>query len=103
MSENLKTFEDRVRRIDPDFKPTFWRRIRTRERRKLVIPMRGVAYVMVFAYVALTGVKVAMESELGPDGYAAQVEKLAAGNDTSRIASKLLFRDPVFDYVSRQL
>ena len=103
MSEDLKTFEARVRRIDPDFNPTRWHRWRTRERRKLVIPMRGTAYVLVFAYVALTGVKVALEQELGRAGYDAQVERLASGGDTSRIAAKLLFRDPVLDYVTRQL
>ena len=101
--EDLKTFEARVRRVDPDFKPSAWRRWRTRERRKLVIPMRATSYVIVFAYVALTAVKVTMYSELGPDGYEAKVAALSSGTETSRIAAKLLFQDPVMAYVTTNL
>lgn len=103
MSEDKKSFEDRVRRVDPDFKPSVWRRLRTRPRRKLVIPGRVAAYVLVFTYVSLTGVKVVMHQELGADGYQARVAELAAGDDAARIASRLLFRDPVMDYVTSQI
>ncbi|MEM7439616.1 MAG: hypothetical protein AAF393_08455 [Pseudomonadota bacterium] len=103
MDENLKSFEKRLQRVDPDFKPTAWRRWRTRARRKTVIPMRGTAYTIVFAYVALTAVKVVMHQDLGAEGYATRVASMAQGDETSRIAAKLMFRDPVMNYVTEKL
>ena len=104
MSEvQKKTFESRVRKVDPDFKPSVWRRWRTRERRKLYLPMRATSYAIVFTYIALTAVKVTMERELGPGGYDARVAAMASGGETSRIASKLMFRDPIMTYVSKQI
>lgn len=103
MDENLKSFENRLRRVDPDFKPSVWRRMRVRPRRGVVVPGRVAAYAIVFVYIALTSVKVVMEHQLGPEGYDARVAQLAAGDETARIAARLMFRDPIMTYVSREI
>lgn len=102
MDESLKTFEKRVQRVDPDHNPSMWRKWKMRPRRRFVLPMRGTAYTIVFAYIALTGAKVIMQNDLGAEGYNTRVAEMAAGDETSRIAAKLMFRDPVMDYVADQ-
>ena len=57
----------------------------------------------VFTYIALTAGKVVMEQELGTQGYDARVAQMAQGADTSRIAARLMFRDPVMEYVSARM
>lgn len=103
MTENIQSFEARIKRFDPDFKPTLWRRWRRRERQPLVVPARGAAYAIVFAYVVLTAVKLVMHQELGAQGYDARVVEMAGQGETGRVAAKLMFRDPIMDYVASRL
>lgn len=103
MAEDKNTFEQRVKRVDPDFKPSAWRKWRTRPRRKYSVPMLRTVMVLLFCYCTLTATKVMMENELGPQGFDAKVAKLAEGDDTSKIASRLLWRDPVMAYVQENI
>lgn len=98
-----RAFEERLRRIDPDFQPSPLRRILHRPRRRIVIPMRAPAYALVFAYLVLTVVKLAMVQELGPEGFEARRAELAQGDPTARVAARLLFVDPVFAYAARNI
>ncbi|MBR9862289.1 MAG: hypothetical protein GYB24_02500 [Rhodobacteraceae bacterium] len=99
MTEDLKTFQKRIARFDPDFNPTIWRKWQRRPRRKIHIPLARTALCMVLLYGTVTVTKVVMIKELGPQGYEAKVAQLASGSDGSRIAAKLLRRDPVINYV----
>lgn len=99
MIEDRKTFEKRIARLDPDFKPTIWRKWQRRSRRKIHIPFARTALFMLMFYGTVTVTKVVMIQELGPQGYEAKVAQLATGPDASRIAAKLLGRDPVLAYV----
>ncbi|MEM6617770.1 MAG: hypothetical protein AAF631_00525 [Pseudomonadota bacterium] len=103
VTEDLKTFEKRVRRIDPDHNPTTFRRWWRRERRPATVPLRRSAFVLVFAYLLLTGVKVVMVQDLGAAGFDTRVATLAAGNDAERIAARLLFRDPLMTYLAERV
>ncbi len=103
MVEDKKTFEKRVAKVDPDFKPSAWRKFRNRPRRKIRVPMAATSLALVLCYGTLTTTKVIMENELGPQGFDAKVSRLAQGDDTSRIAAKLLWRDPVMEYVQEKL
>ncbi|GGA14414.1 hypothetical protein [Neptunicoccus cionae] len=99
MTEDRKTFQKRVARVDPDFKPTLWRKWLQRPRRKVHIPLARTALCMAMFYGTVTVTKVVMIQELGPQGYEAKVAQLASGTDGSKIAAKLLGRDPVLAYV----
>lgn len=99
ITEDKKTFEKRLARVDPDFKPTLWRKWRRGPRRKIHIPFVKTALCMALLYGTMTVTKVVMVQELGQQGYDAKVAKLASGSDTSRVAAKLLWRDPVMSYV----
>lgn len=97
--EDKKSFEKRLARVDPDFKPTLWRKWRRAPRRKIHIPFAKTALCMALFYGTMTATKVVMIQELGQQGYDAKVAQLAAGSDTSRVAAKLLWKDPVLTYV----
>ena len=102
-TEDKSTFDKRVGRIDPDFNPSALRRWWTKPRRKKRVPLARTSMVIVFCYCAMTVTKVVMEQELGPQGYDAKVARLSAGGDTSKIAAKLLWRDPVMAYVQQKI
>jgi hypothetical protein len=99
MTQNLTTFEERVKRVDPDFKPTVWRKWQIRPRGKYRVPLARTSMVLLFCYCTLTITKIVMESQLGPQGFDAKVAQLSAGSDASKIAARLLWRDPVMAYV----
>ena len=102
-TEDRSTFDKRVGRIDPDFKPSAVRRWWTKPRRKKRVPLARTSMVLVFCYCAMTVTKVVMENELGPQGFDAKVARLSAGNDASKIAARLLWRDPVMEYVQKKI
>ena len=83
--------------------PSALRRWWTKPKAKKRVPMARLSMVLVFFYCAMTVTKVVMEQELGPNGYDAKVARLAAGSDTSKIAAKLLWRDPVMAYVQTKI
>ncbi|WGI22826.1 hypothetical protein [Amylibacter sp. IMCC11727] len=98
-TEDLKTFEQRVHRVDPEFKPTKRYKLKKALAGKLRMPWLKIAMIAVFCYGTLTVAKVVMENELGPDGFDQRVANLAEGDDTAKIAAKLLWRDPVMAFV----
>ena len=97
-NEDKKTFDQRVDRVDPDFKPTKMRKFR-RISSKFRMPWRTLAGFAVLFYCAMTFTKVVMENELGPEGFDQKVAQLEQGDDGSKIAAKLLWRDPVMAFV----
>jgi hypothetical protein len=103
MAEDMKTFEARIARVDPDFKPSLLHKWRTRPKRTRRTPFVKTGMVLVFAYCTLTATKVVMERELGSAGFDAKVAQLAKGPDTAKFAAKLLWRDPVMAYVGARI
>lgn len=101
--ENLKSFEQRVQRVDPDFKPTKRHKLKRALAIKLRMPWLKIAIMAFFVYGTMTVVKVVMENELGVEGFDQKVALLADGDDTSKIAAKLLWRDPVMTFVQEQM
>ena len=98
-SEDMKTFDQRVQRVDPDFKPTKRHKIGKALAIKLRMPWLKIALLVMFAYGTMTVTKVVMENELGPDGFDQKAVRLANGDDASKVAAKLMWRDPVMAFV----
>lgn len=98
-TEDLSTFDKRVQRIDPDFKPTRGRRFKLFLARRVHMPWIQLAIVLLFVYGVLTVTKVVMENELGAEGFDQRVARMSDGDDAARFASKLLWRDPVMAFV----
>lgn len=98
-NEDLKSFDQRIQRVDPDFKPTKRHKVKKALAGKLRMPWFKVALIATLAYGTMTVTKVVMENELGPDGFDQKVAQLADGDDPAKIAAKLLWRDPVMAFV----
>ncbi len=98
-TEDHKTFDQRIQRVDPDFKPTRRHKLKRALAGKLRMPWLKVAMIALVLYGGMTITKVVMENELGPDGFDQKVAQLADGDDPAKIASKLLWRDPVMAFV----
>lgn len=98
-TEDLKTFDQRIQRVDPDFKPTRRHKLKKALAGKLRMPWLKLGVVAMVLYCGMTVTKVVMENELGPDGFDQRVAQLADGDDPAKIASKLLWRDPVMAFV----
>jgi hypothetical protein len=98
-TEDHKTFDQRIQRVDPDFKPTKRHKIKKALAVKLRMPWKLIAVLVLFGYGTLTVTKVVMENELGPNGFDQKVARLASGDDSAKIAAKLLWRDPVMAFV----
>ena len=103
MTEDMNTFENRVRRFDPEFRPSKFHQWWNKPRRKKHIPLLKTFVVCVVLYGALTTAKVVMEQELGAQGFDVRVAELSKGSDSQKIAAALLFRDPVMAYVNADL
>jgi hypothetical protein len=101
--ENLKSFDKRLQRVDPDFKPTKTHKLKRALSVNVRMPWMKVAVMAVFVYGTMTVVKVVMENELGVDGFDQKVARLADGDDGSKIAAKLLWRDPVMAFVQEKV
>lgn len=98
-TEDLKTFDQRVQRVDPEFKPTKRYKMKKALAGKLRMPWMKVAVLSLFVYGTMTVTKVVMENELGPDGFDQKAASLAQGDDSAKIAAKLMWRDPVMAFV----
>jgi hypothetical protein len=98
-TEDLKSFDQRIQRVDSDFKSTKRHKMKRALAGKLRMPWIKVAMIAVFLYGTMTVSKVVMENELGPSGFDQRVAELADGDDPAKIAAKLLWRDPVMAFV----
>lgn len=98
-TEDLKTFDQRVQRVDPDFKPTKRHKLKKVLAGKLRMPWMKIGTIALVLYAGMTVTKVVMENELGPDGFDQKVAQLAQGDDSGKIASIFLWRDPVMEFV----
>ena len=67
--ENRKAFEQRLQRVDPDFKPTKTHKLKRALSVNVRMPWMKIAVMAVFAYGTMTVVKVVMENELGVAGF----------------------------------
>ncbi len=92
MDKQMKAFNTRLKQIDKAENGGFFTR-RNRERRALRLPLFRLLIFFALTYCALTAAKITMERDLGAQGYTARLAELSEGDESARIAAKLMQRD----------
>ncbi len=105
MSENMKTFTKRLKKIDKIQNGGMFSAKRREKmgRKPLRLPVFHLLLFFALTYCALTGTKIYLAKGLGEQGYTAHLAKLADGGEGSRMAAKLLRRDRFMIFVEDSL
>jgi len=64
---------------------------------------RPLLRVLIFAFVCVFGLKGTILHYVGPDSYAARVDRLAAGEDFDKLGAWLMQADPVTIWVATRI
>ena len=105
MTENMKTFETRVNRIVKSrYGGKFSLKRRIIEGRKpLRFPMFHFLLLLGLMYCGLTAAKIYMEREMGEKDFVTHLTVLADGDESARIAAKLLQPDRFMTFVESKI
>jgi len=105
MTENMKAFEKRVKRIvKAHYGGKFSLKRRIIEGRKpLRFPMFHLLMFFGLTYCGLTASKIYMEREMGEKGFVAHLAVMADGDESARIAAKLLRPDRFMTFVESKI
>ena len=105
MSESMKTFYKRLKKIDKIQSGGMFsaKRRKAKGYKPLRLPVFHLLLFFALTYCALTGTKIYLAKGLGEQGYTAHLAKLADGGEGSRVAAKLLKRDRFMIFVEDKI
>lgn len=105
MSEDMKTFIKRLKKIDKIENGGMFSAKRREKmgRKPLRLPIFNLLLFFALTYCGLTGAKIYLANGLGEQGYTSHLAKLANGGEGSRVAAKLLKRDRFMTFVESKI
>ncbi|MCP5071861.1 MAG: hypothetical protein GY947_01015 [Rhodobacteraceae bacterium] len=103
MSQDMKTFQKRLKFIEKSEKGGFFSRRDRGARRGGGLPMIRMLLFFALTYCALTAAKITMEKDLGVQGYNARLVELSSGDEAAKIAAILMKRDRFMGFVKGYL